>query len=352
MNNTRKDVANDPAAIVERLEGCGNGVSCDDRLAYDDSVLDEEESRTYIVTEYCPHCESEVEIHGWNTERDGYQAFCPYCGEVLMLCDECHQEAGRDVCNYDTKTGTCFRCNNLRGSPQSTCSHNKSREYLKMRVMRYGEKDYFIEPMKQIDCKEVSYKLEWVTAVPSKCMFWKTHYEYNKLEWKPDARQPAIRVIYIDNNGNEHQEICFKRTKMPISEEELLNMLEERDQGYLDDDGWGPRTEDVLKSAKRIPTEVQQMFYDKMHKEFVKYEEELKLQPAEAILENAEKYSIFKKIMQILEEMNVDDLDLIYAFRGVTLDALTDTYYWSAKEGIKELKKLVRDYIAQMAKHT
>ena len=224
-----------------------------------------------------------------------------------------------------------------------------------MRVMRYGEKDYFIEPMKQIDCKGVSYKLEWVTAVPSKCMFWKKHYvprEYYNLEWKPESRQPAIRVTYVDNDGNEHREICFNRTKMPISEEELFNMLEESDQGCPGNDGWGPRTVNVLESAKRIPTEVQQMFYDKMCKEFVKYEEELKLQPAEAILENAEKYSIFKKIMQILEEMDVDDLDLIYAFRGVTLNDLTDTYFWSAKEGIKELKKLVRDYIDRMAKYT
>ena len=53
------------------------------------------EPRTYVVTELCAECEREVEIHGWDTERDGYQAFCPYCGEVLMLCDECQHSALR-----------------------------------------------------------------------------------------------------------------------------------------------------------------------------------------------------------------------------------------------------------------
>ena len=66
--------------------------------------------RTYIVTEFCSNCDREIEIHGWDTENDGFQAYCPYCGDGLMLCDECHQEAGGDVCDYDMKTGTCFRC--------------------------------------------------------------------------------------------------------------------------------------------------------------------------------------------------------------------------------------------------
>lgn len=30
------------------------------------------EPRTYVVTEQCSNCEREVEIHGWDTERDGY----------------------------------------------------------------------------------------------------------------------------------------------------------------------------------------------------------------------------------------------------------------------------------------
>ena len=65
------------------------------------------EPRTYVVTEQCSNCEREVEIHGWDTERDGYQAFCPYCGEVLMLCDECQHSEQRQPCDFDMSTGMC-----------------------------------------------------------------------------------------------------------------------------------------------------------------------------------------------------------------------------------------------------
>lgn len=40
--------------------------------------------RTYIVTEVCPHCESEVEMR-WNTDTMGFKAFCPVCGERLII---------------------------------------------------------------------------------------------------------------------------------------------------------------------------------------------------------------------------------------------------------------------------
>lgn len=65
------------------------------------------EPRTYVVTELCSNCEREVEIHGWDTERDGYQAFCPYCGKVLMLCDECQHSEQRQPCDFDADTGLC-----------------------------------------------------------------------------------------------------------------------------------------------------------------------------------------------------------------------------------------------------
>lgn len=66
-------------------------------------------ARTYIVTEFCANCEREVEIHGWDTERDGYQAFCPYCGGVLMLCDECQHTEPVHPCDFNSETGTCWR---------------------------------------------------------------------------------------------------------------------------------------------------------------------------------------------------------------------------------------------------
>ena len=64
------------------------------------------------IIEFCPHCETEVEMM-WDIEKDGYKAFCPYCGNKLMLCDECmhDQNTGEfiDCCDYDGVADLCFR---------------------------------------------------------------------------------------------------------------------------------------------------------------------------------------------------------------------------------------------------
>lgn len=64
--------------------------------------------RTCVVTEWCPHCESEIEMR-WKTDENGYRAFCPVCGNRLMLCDECRHTEGTAPCDYDRETDTCFR---------------------------------------------------------------------------------------------------------------------------------------------------------------------------------------------------------------------------------------------------
>lgn len=111
-----KVVSNDPASVIERLERWAKGDTCDNCPACDDTVFqavellrkaysDESKSRTYTVTEYCPNCESEVEMV-WNTETDGFKAFCPHCGKRLMLCDEC-KHSGTSSCNYSRDTDSC-----------------------------------------------------------------------------------------------------------------------------------------------------------------------------------------------------------------------------------------------------
>lgn len=63
-----------------------------------------EEERTFTVTEFCPHCETEVSMH-WDTDTQSFKAFCPSCGQRLMLCDECHQLGGG--CDYSSETDSC-----------------------------------------------------------------------------------------------------------------------------------------------------------------------------------------------------------------------------------------------------
>lgn len=69
------------------------------------AYLDEDGPRTNIVTELCPHCEREVEMF-WDTDVNGFKAFCPYCGERLMLCDEC-LHSGTGNCDYSNNTDSC-----------------------------------------------------------------------------------------------------------------------------------------------------------------------------------------------------------------------------------------------------
>ena len=46
-------------------------------------------SEEYTVTEWCPHCESEIEMT-W-----------------LMLCDECQHADDALPCDYDRETDSC-----------------------------------------------------------------------------------------------------------------------------------------------------------------------------------------------------------------------------------------------------
>lgn len=64
------------------------------------------------VTEVCPHCEEEITMI-WDTEVMGFHAFCPACGERLMLCDECQHTVCQDGephnCDYNGATDHCHR---------------------------------------------------------------------------------------------------------------------------------------------------------------------------------------------------------------------------------------------------
>jgi tRNA G26 N,N-dimethylase Trm1 len=63
------------------------------------------------AVEYCPNCETEVEMR-WDVKSSGYKAFCPHCGERLMLCDECMHPQDEDEtphCDYDRRTDSCWR---------------------------------------------------------------------------------------------------------------------------------------------------------------------------------------------------------------------------------------------------
>lgn len=65
---------------------------------------EEAEEHTEEVTEVCSHCDSEVTLP-WDIAESGYKAFCPYCGNRLMLCAYCPRV---EQCDYDEDTDTCY----------------------------------------------------------------------------------------------------------------------------------------------------------------------------------------------------------------------------------------------------
>lgn len=58
------------------------------------------------ITEVCPHCNNEITMV-WSIIDDGYKAFCPICGERLMLCDACQHGCPSFVCDYNSEMDTC-----------------------------------------------------------------------------------------------------------------------------------------------------------------------------------------------------------------------------------------------------
>lgn len=102
--------------VISNLASWANGNSCNGCPEKDDTVfqavnllrlayLKNADQRTYMVTELCPHCESEIEMR-WDTDQLGFKAFCPVCGKRLMLCDEC-QHCGDGNCDYSSETDSC-----------------------------------------------------------------------------------------------------------------------------------------------------------------------------------------------------------------------------------------------------
>lgn len=65
------------------------------------------EHNARVVTEWCSFCENEIELK-WDVDGQGYKAFCPVCGNRLMLCDECqHSENCSAGCDFNSETDSC-----------------------------------------------------------------------------------------------------------------------------------------------------------------------------------------------------------------------------------------------------
>lgn len=62
------------------------------------------------VTEVCSSCMNENTII-WDCEQDGYVAYCPHCGEKMMLCDACRHadDNPKMFCDWKNEDEGCWR---------------------------------------------------------------------------------------------------------------------------------------------------------------------------------------------------------------------------------------------------
>ena len=58
-------------------------------------------------TEYCPVCDREIVLSNWDIRTDGFLAYCPHCGNRLLLCNACRYRLGDKHCKYGRDCSNC-----------------------------------------------------------------------------------------------------------------------------------------------------------------------------------------------------------------------------------------------------
>lgn len=61
----------------------------------------EADKNRYLVTECCPHCDTESTLM-WSVEEHGYEIYCPVCGKKIMLCSDCGHH---NDCDWTEESG-------------------------------------------------------------------------------------------------------------------------------------------------------------------------------------------------------------------------------------------------------
>lgn len=70
-------------------------------IALVEALRELEELKTKMACEHCENCNTDIGIL-WDAEQDGLMAFCPNCGQPIMLCSICTHE-----CDFDWGSGLC-----------------------------------------------------------------------------------------------------------------------------------------------------------------------------------------------------------------------------------------------------
>ena len=134
------------------------------------------------VTERCQHCESEIMMR-WSVEELGYRAYCPVCGEPLMLCDEC-RHTGEKGCDYDSEARSC-----MRGS--TTAQKGCDMEQKECNALSYIRGEYVITGLSNVFNRKTSW---WI----SKAGYTLAVYCFSANAQREVDEQLAVFDRYID----------------------------------------------------------------------------------------------------------------------------------------------------------
>ena len=96
----QRDEARQDCAVAER----NHMIEVECRKAEEaraEKALERAKIQAFVVTEYCPHCDKEQSLL-WDAGKDGYEIYCPTCGEKIMLCSVCDEF---DTCDWREDSG-------------------------------------------------------------------------------------------------------------------------------------------------------------------------------------------------------------------------------------------------------
>ena len=73
-----------------------------------------------LVSELCPKCDTEITV-SWDVDTDGFEIFCPNCGEPMVLCSACHDREDEEdgcYCMWDDDQQSCPRMKSYKEREQ------------------------------------------------------------------------------------------------------------------------------------------------------------------------------------------------------------------------------------------
>ena len=161
------------------------------------------------VVEYCSNCETENEFR-WDVEEEGFKAYCPHCGAVLMLCDECvHRKDAPWVCTTESTPEREYARTIKMLAESEEHKMNYMEKVAEMLGVELGEKFTMIDTATREECNYEYY-------IDNLCLcaiiggdsyedrlglqrVLNGRYKVIKLPWKPKDNET---VFYLDGRDN------------------------------------------------------------------------------------------------------------------------------------------------------